>query len=170
MAAPPLTAFSGGQWALSSRFPSYPSQAGALRASVGSTEAATDVVARWYLRCDRSKHPGKSLRGSTPSQRLSPSTREEKKSAEKKTITTAESLDLQVAIRWGLLPGGLPTRNEEAYRSRAVLRRGEEAREDLADLGRQDQRRAVQGAGRSLCQKHILPWTSHMSYALAPSA
>ena len=64
----------------------------------------------------------------------------------------------------------LPTRNEEAYRSRAVLRRGEEAREDPGDQGRQDRRRAVQGVGRSLCQKHILPWTSHMSYALAPSA
>jgi hypothetical protein len=38
LATPPLTALSGGQWAVSSRFPSNPSQAGAFRASVGSTK------------------------------------------------------------------------------------------------------------------------------------
>jgi hypothetical protein len=48
-----------------------------------------------------------------------------KKSAEKKTITTAESLDLQVAIRWGLLPGGLPAMKKrvEAGLSCAEMKR-----------------------------------------------
>ena len=74
----------------------------------------------------------------------------DKEAAEKKkkTTITAESFDHQVADKMGgfFEKTFLPTM-KKLVKAGPLVRRGEEGREDPDDLGGEDHRRAVQGAG-----------------------